>query len=51
SSTGPVGLQATVMELQLCRGILVLNISLRMLHITKQPWFGRPLIKAFQNLL
>lgn len=48
---GLVGLQAAVMEPQLCRGILLLNISLRMLHITKQPWFGRSLIKAFQNLL
>uniref|UniRef100_A0A3Q7JYR5 AB hydrolase-1 domain-containing protein n=1 Tax=Solanum lycopersicum TaxID=4081 RepID=A0A3Q7JYR5_SOLLC len=48
---GLVGLQAAILEPQLCRGILLLNISLRMLHITKQPWFGRPLIKAFQNLL
>ncbi|CAN4095038.1 unnamed protein product [Withania somnifera] len=48
---GLVGLEAAVLEPQLCRGILLLNISLRMLHITKQPWFGRPLIKAFQNLL
>lgn len=48
---GLVGLQAAVLEPELCRGILLLNISLRMLHITKQPWFGRPLIKAFQNLL
>ncbi|KAM3337508.1 putative hydrolase YugF [Capsicum galapagoense] len=48
---GLVGLQAAVLEPQLCRGILLLNISLRMLHITKQPWFAKSLIKAFQNLL
>ncbi|KAM1114778.1 hypothetical protein PS1_005446 [Malus domestica] len=48
---GLVGLQAAVMEPQLCKGMMLLNISLRMLHITKQPWYGRPLIKSFQNLL
>ncbi|KAB2607530.1 pheophytinase [Pyrus ussuriensis x Pyrus communis] len=48
---GLVGVQAAVMEPQLCKGIMLLNISLRMLHITKQPWYGRPLIKSFQNLL
>lgn len=48
---GLVGLQAAVMEPQICRGMILLNISLRMLHIKKQPWFGRPLIRSFQNLL
>ncbi|OMO81050.1 Alpha/beta hydrolase-1 [Corchorus capsularis] len=48
---GVVGLQAAVTEPQICKGILLLNISLRMLHITKQPWFGRPFIASFQNLL
>ncbi|KAK4777791.1 hypothetical protein SAY87_017978 [Trapa incisa] len=48
---GVVGLQAEIMEPQTCRGIVVLNISLRMLHIKKQPWYGRPLIRSFQNLL
>ncbi|KAL5563635.1 hypothetical protein UlMin_033382 [Ulmus minor] len=48
---GVVGLQAVVMEPQICKGILLLNISLRMLHIKKQPWFGRPFIRSFQNLL
>lgn len=48
---GLVGLQAAVMEPQTCKGILLINISLRMLHIKKQPWFGRPFIKSFQNLL
>ncbi|KAF6150193.1 hypothetical protein GIB67_023148 [Kingdonia uniflora] len=35
---GLVGLQAAVMEPGICRGIVLLNISLRMLHIKKQPW-------------
>ncbi|KAL5720556.1 hypothetical protein ACHQM5_013220 [Ranunculus cassubicifolius] len=48
---GLVGLQAAIMNSQLCKGILLINISLRMLHITKQPWFGRPFIRSFQNLL
>lgn len=48
---GLVGLQAAVMEPQTCRGMILLNISLRMLHIKKQPWFGRPIIRSFQNLL
>ncbi|XP_076924838.1 pheophytinase, chloroplastic-like [Bidens hawaiensis] len=44
---GLVGLQAAVADPSICKGIMVLNISLRMLHITKQPWFGRPLIRSF----
>ncbi|XP_048327090.1 pheophytinase, chloroplastic isoform X2 [Ziziphus jujuba] len=48
---GLVGLQAAVMEPKICKGIMLLNISLRMLHIKKQPWYGRPLIKSFQSLL
>nr|XP_010934630.1 pheophytinase, chloroplastic [Elaeis guineensis] len=48
---GIVGLQAAVMEPQLCKGIVLLNISLRMLHIKKQPWYARPFIKSFQSLL
>ncbi|GJT25665.1 pheophytinase, chloroplastic [Tanacetum coccineum] len=48
---GLVGLQAAVTDPTICKGVMLLNISLRMLHITKQPWFGRPLIRSFQNLL
>ncbi|KAJ4844544.1 hypothetical protein Tsubulata_034708 [Turnera subulata] len=48
---GLVGLQAAVMDPKICKGIMLLNISLRMLHIKKQPWFGRPFIRSFQNLL
>ncbi|CAL1373161.1 unnamed protein product [Linum trigynum] len=48
---GLVGLQAAVMQPQICKGVVLLNISLRMLHIKKQPPFGRPFIRSFQNLL
>ncbi|XP_021728804.1 uncharacterized protein LOC110695886 isoform X1 [Chenopodium quinoa] len=48
---GLVGLQAAVMEPQICKGLMLLNISLRMLHIKKQPPLARPLIKGFQSLL
>ncbi|KAG8369553.1 hypothetical protein BUALT_Bualt14G0025400 [Buddleja alternifolia] len=48
---GLVGLQAAVMVPLICKGIILLNISLRMLHIKKQPWYARPLIKSFQTLL
>ncbi|KAI3470093.1 hypothetical protein Pfo_026756 [Paulownia fortunei] len=48
---GLVGLQAAVLDPVICKGIVLLNISLRMLHIKKQPWYGRPLIKSFQTLL
>ncbi|CAI8585418.1 unnamed protein product [Vicia faba] len=48
---GVVGLQAAIVEPEICQGIVLLNISLRMLHITKQPWYGRPFISSFQRLL
>lgn len=48
---GLVGLQAAVTEPDICQGIVLLNISLRMLHIKKQPPLSKPLIKAFQSLL
>uniref|UniRef100_A0A2P2KC25 Uncharacterized protein MANES_15G108100 n=1 Tax=Rhizophora mucronata TaxID=61149 RepID=A0A2P2KC25_RHIMU len=48
---GVVGLQAAVTEPQICKGIILFNISLRMLHVKKQPWFGRPFIRSFQSLL
>eukprot|EP00262_Sarcandra_glabra_P007375 TRINITY_DN2011_c0_g1_i2.p1 TRINITY_DN2011_c0_g1~~TRINITY_DN2011_c0_g1_i2.p1 ORF type:complete len:351 (-),score=34.30 TRINITY_DN2011_c0_g1_i2:72-1124(-) len=48
---GVIGLQAAVMEPQICKGIVLLNISLRMLHINKQPWYGRLFIRSFQSLL
>jgi len=48
---GVVGLQAAVMEPKKCKGIVLLDISLRMLHSKKQPWFAKPFIKSFQSLL
>ncbi|XP_052116731.1 uncharacterized protein LOC107482785 isoform X2 [Arachis duranensis] len=48
---GVVGLQAAVVAPQMCRGIIVLNVSLRMLHIKKQPWYAKPFIRSFQRLL
>ncbi|KAE8677194.1 hypothetical protein F3Y22_tig00111542pilonHSYRG00121 [Hibiscus syriacus] len=48
---GLVGLQAAVANPEICRGLFLLNISLRMLHVKKQPWFGRPFIASFQSLL
>lgn len=39
------------MQPEICKGIVLFNISLRMLHIKKQPWIGRPFISAFQSLL
>ncbi|KAG2300094.1 hypothetical protein Bca52824_036566 [Brassica carinata] len=48
---GLVGLQAAVSKPEICRGLMLINISLRMLHIKKQPLIGRPFIRSFQNLL
>ncbi|XP_027915743.1 pheophytinase, chloroplastic [Vigna unguiculata] len=48
---GVVGLQAAAVAPHICRGIILLNISLRMLHIKKQPWYGKPFIRSFQRLL
>ncbi|KAI5653073.1 hypothetical protein M9H77_30260 [Catharanthus roseus] len=48
---GLVGLQAAITMPENCKGIVLLNISLRMLHIKKQLWYARPLIRSFQNLL
>ncbi|XLS55238.1 hypothetical protein HN51_004993 [Arachis hypogaea] len=48
---GVVGLQAAVVAPQMCRSIIVLNISLRKLHIKKQPWYAKPFIRSFQRLL
>ncbi|XP_010535924.1 PREDICTED: pheophytinase, chloroplastic [Tarenaya hassleriana] len=48
---GLVGLQAAVSKPQICKGLMLLNISLRMLHIKKQPFIAKPFIRSFQNLL
>lgn len=48
---GVVGLQAALLDSKAIRGLVLFNISLRMLHIKKQRWYLRPLVKAFQNTL
>eukprot|EP00252_Welwitschia_mirabilis_P020177 TRINITY_DN488_c0_g1_i4.p1 TRINITY_DN488_c0_g1~~TRINITY_DN488_c0_g1_i4.p1 ORF type:complete len:389 (+),score=54.44 TRINITY_DN488_c0_g1_i4:36-1202(+) len=48
---GIVGLQAALMGTHACRGLVLLNLSLRMLHTRKQSWYQKPLVKAFQNVL
>jgi pimeloyl-ACP methyl ester carboxylesterase len=48
---GVAGLQAAVDDKELVRGVCLLNISLRGLHVTKQPAFAKPFIKALQTTL
>ncbi|KAH9327215.1 hypothetical protein KI387_007393 [Taxus chinensis] len=48
---GVVGLQAALMDRNICRGLVLVNISLRMLHIKKQSRYKRPFVKIFQNIL
>jgi len=48
---GVAGLQAAVDAPEKVRGIVLMNISLRGLHITKQPPFARPFVKALQRTL
>ncbi|GAB5031369.1 epoxide hydrolase 4-like [Nannochloropsis oceanica] len=48
---GLVGLQLAVDRPSLVRGVMLLNISLRMLHLKKQPWYLKPFVKALQTTL
>jgi hypothetical protein len=48
---GLAGLQAAIDKSEMVRGLVLLNISLRMLHITKQEWWKKPFVKALQNVL
>jgi pimeloyl-ACP methyl ester carboxylesterase len=48
---GLAGLQLAKIRPDLVRGLVLLNISLRMLHIKKQPWYLKPFVKALQNTL
>ncbi len=48
---GLVGLQLAVDRPDLVKGVMVLNISLRMLHLKKQAWFLKPFVKALQTTL
>lgn len=49
--SGIAGLQAGISDPSLVRGVQLLDVSLRKLHVKNQPPLARPLIKAFQNLL
>ncbi|GAQ80233.1 alpha/beta-hydrolases superfamily protein [Klebsormidium nitens] len=48
---GLAGLQAAIDRPEMVRGLVLLNISLRMLHITKQEWWKKPFVKAVQTVL
>lgn len=48
---GVVGLQAALQAPDLIKGVILINISMRMLHVTKQPPLARPFISAFQTFL
>ena len=48
---GIAGLQAAVDAPEKVRGVQLLDVSLRMLHTSKQAPWQRPLVSAFQRLL
>ncbi|CAG9464986.1 unnamed protein product [Pedinophyceae sp. YPF-701] len=48
---GIAGLQAAVDDPSLVTSVAVLNISLRMLHVSKQAPLSRPFVAAFQRVL
>ncbi|XP_024356405.1 uncharacterized protein [Physcomitrium patens] len=48
---GVVGLEASLKDPQKVRGLMLVNVSLRMLHLKKQQWYVRPFVKALQNVL
>jgi pimeloyl-ACP methyl ester carboxylesterase len=48
---GVVGLQAAVTRPDLIKGVVLMNISLRMLHVKKQPPIQRPLTSLLQTTL
>lgn len=50
-ATGIAGLQAAVDAPGRVAGVQLLDVSLRMLHTTKQAAWQRPLVTAFQRLL
>lgn len=49
--SGVVGLEASLKDPQKVRGLMLVNVSLRMLHLKKQQWYVRPFVKALQNVL
>jgi pimeloyl-ACP methyl ester carboxylesterase len=48
---GVTGMQTALDAPRLVRGVILMNVSLRMLHESKQPPLAKPLIKAFQTAL
>jgi pimeloyl-ACP methyl ester carboxylesterase len=48
---GVAGLQAALDKRENILGLCLINISMRGLHVTKQPVFAKPLIEAFQTFL
>jgi hypothetical protein len=48
---GLAGLTAGILRPDLVRGVQLINISLRGLHVDRQPAWQRPLVAAFQRLL
>ncbi|KAG0556441.1 hypothetical protein KC19_11G054300 [Ceratodon purpureus] len=48
---GIVGLEAALLDPEKVRGLMLINVSLRMLHIKKQQWYVRPFVKALQTVL
>eukprot|EP00850_Spirogloea_muscicola_P001118 SM000004S14988 [mRNA] locus=s4:655538:659035:+ [translate_table: standard] len=48
---GITGLQAALDGPEQVRGLVLLNVSLRQLHISKQDWYAKPFVKALQNVL
>jgi pimeloyl-ACP methyl ester carboxylesterase len=48
---GVVGLQSSLLRPSLVQGVVLIDISLRMLHASKQNAFQRPIVSAIQNVL
>ena len=51
AAAGVAGLQAAIDGPSRVRGVQLMNISLRMLHISKQSPIQRPLVRALQTTL
>jgi pimeloyl-ACP methyl ester carboxylesterase len=48
---GLVGLQTSIARPDLVKGLCLIDISLRMLHIKKQPFYLKPVVKIIQDTL
>ena len=51
SFIGIAGLQAAVKDPSSVKGVQLLDISLRQLHVRNQSPLAKPFVKAFQNIL